>query len=969
MHSLYDGSATTGIRVSTHPRYSNSSTAPPAVESTLVGSAHAAHSATRFIGRSDELSSLLVGLDDALAGRTTVVLVEGEAGIGKTRLLEELARLADSRLVPVVWGRASTVEGAPPFWPWRQVLRARSLDSELLEGGESVVAASEPTVAGERFGLFERVCDVLIADARSDGLVVLLDDLHAADRASLHLLAHLTRHRREARLLVACSVRTPGSTSTAGDELVLGLERVSSVTRLDLRGFGPDDVHAELASVLEHEPASDLAEDVWVRTNGNPLFVRELGRLLRTGGDDLDPGIPDAVRLVIGQRLAPLSTGARRTMVAAAVLGSEIDQVIVAAISEQAIETVIDHLAEAEALAIVVAPRRSGHPRFAHDLVRECLQDELSVSERARLHLRVADELALAGGDRLTEIAHHRLAALPLGDPSAAFTDAIAAARGAMDQLAFEDAAQLYEQALGVRADGPVDERARMAILLEAARALHFSHDLDGAMRACRESAALARRSGDGEALARAALLLQDVSNPAWIDEVEPWIAASLQMLPTEDSSVRAQLLAMHSSIRIIRAMPGGDESSLESFAMAERLDDIAALLAAYRARQMALSGPDDTQDRLELADRLIALGRDRAVEDAEVWGHLWRFDALVQFGRIAEASAELEELELLANRTGKPHIRWHVDRCHVTVFLAHGRFDQAWELGLRTGFVPTLANVARYTGERLDPAVEETALEVRQSPFATLQRLGGAVYALYAGRPDKAVELYARVPSPGGASLPRFLFLTANAFHVQAAIDLGDRDAVAKAYDQLLPYRHLHVVSGAGVVMTAGSVELVLGRAAAYLGRSDDAIVHLRAGLAVNEAAGVPPFAAEAAYHLALALLDQHTKESAREATRLLEWTTDVAERLGMQPLATSTQDALAKALATTTSEPASDPLSKREREIASLVADGLTNRQIAETAHISERTAENHVQHILTKLGFQNRSQIAAWFVQRGR
>jgi DNA-binding CsgD family transcriptional regulator len=312
-----------------------------------------------------------------------------------------------------------------------------------------------------------------------------------------------------------------------------------------------------------------------------------------------------------------------------------------------------------------------------------------------------------------------------------------------------------------------------------------------------------------------------------------------------------------------------------------------------------------------------------------------------------------------------KPHIRWHVDRGWAGLYLGRGRFREALELAERTRSLPTIVTIARVTGDRLRAELEEGVFVLMPPPFDAVQRLSVAEYALAIGQRDRAEALYADAPFPGSVPQLRFLVTPVTTFHLALAIDLDDAAAVEACYELLLPYRRFHNVGGAGAIITLGSMEVPLGRAARYLGRTHDAIEHLRAGRAINLESGLVPFAAEASLELALALRDTGTPAAMTEAQALIDEAGAVAARLGMKPLAAAADRA--KAAAPSTSASSADPLSAREREIAALVAEGLTNKQIAETAHISERTAENHVQHIFTKLGFNTRSQIAVWFTQQ--
>ncbi len=200
-------------------------------------------------------------------------------------------------------------------------------------------------------------------------------------------------------------------------------------------------------------------------------------------------------------------------------------------------------------------------------------------------------------------------------------------------------------------------------------------------------------------------------------------------------------------------------------------------------------------------------------------------------------------------------------------------------------------------------------------------------------------------------------------AHRAEIAAALGDREAAVAAYRQLLPHADLHVTGGAGVLGTGGSTHYYLGVAAAGFGQTDTAIDHLRASVTANLAAGLPPFAAEARCRLAEILTERGHPEDRDEAADLADAAQSTAGRIGMAFVAARALAVLEKLRA----GGAGNRLSRREHEIAALVAQGLTNRQIAATVHISERTAENHVQHILTKLGFSTRSQIAAWATAR--
>jgi DNA-binding CsgD family transcriptional regulator len=273
------------------------------------------------------------------------------------------------------------------------------------------------------------------------------------------------------------------------------------------------------------------------------------------------------------------------------------------------------------------------------------------------------------------------------------------------------------------------------------------------------------------------------------------------------------------------------------------------------------------------------------------------------------------------------------------------------------------LAVITQLTGERLPTELDRVVTELRNTPLTPIVQLGVIRYLAATDRLDDAIARYADVPPPGQSPLPRYLRLSIYVYRIQVGVTVNDRASIAWGYENALPYAERHVTTGAGAAITGGSTELALGQAAAFLGRTDDAIRHLRKGLAANEAAGLWTYVAETCCGLGAVLVKQQHPNDQREGRALLNRSLELAHRLGLQPVATRAQT-LIEGLETR--EVA--VLSTREREIASLVAKGLTNLEIADAAHISNRTAENHVQHILTKLGFQNRSQIAVWVTQLG-
>jgi DNA-binding CsgD family transcriptional regulator len=922
-------------------------------------------SATRpgrmLVGRVAERAILAGCLRSTLERRRQVVLLAGEPGAGKTRLAEEAIDQARELGLACAVGRANEDEGSPPYWPFLQVFRglAGSTPSELsdvLTGGDGLAGS-----ARERFRLFEVTAEALVAAAGPAGLLIVLDDLQWADAATVRLLAHLATGVTPARLMVVATYR---DTEIAGQvplrTAVAALAREASVTRIRLAGLSEAEVGAQLAAVTGWPVPDSVAAAIHRRTQGNPFFVGELGRLLVSSTDGQ---LPDAVRDAVRDRLTRLSPSCRLLVSAAAVLGSDVDPVALGHATGTDIAAILAALDEAAAAAIL-----TGAPmRFAHDLIRESARLEVPTAERLTLHRRMAEHLS-AHGDaaaRVAEIAFHWLESLPMGDVEQALAWAERAADRAMAQLAWEEAAALYRRALHTgEAQGVLAPRYRCRLLLAMAQAQVKSFDLDDARRSLLAAVEIARAADDVESLAQAALTMEGINDVVWDPISRALCTEVLDTLPTVDSAVRARLLALQVTVGGWDHLEESRARSAEAVAMAERVGDRHALREALRARQMALSGPDGAADRLALGDRLIALGRD-SDDDAVLWGRLWRFDALAQLGDLDGAEAEVERIAAVAGRLRSPLAAWHVARCRSAVAAARGRFGSALAYGREAEIAAKRAGgqgasqglllmVRNQLGTAGPPDFEPT--EPQHPGRPPFQRAMYASWLLAEGRRDEAHRIYRMLPP--AREQPPFVHLSACATMTELAAELDDRETAREMYRLLLPHADLFVCSGAGVVMILGSVRYPLGVAAATIGRLDEAVRHLRAAIDSGERAGMPPMVAQATYQLAKVLARRASPGDRDEAAALAVAAATLADRLGMRPVHRKAED-----LAQSLTGHGSGPLTRREREIAILVAQGLSNRHIAAVSHISERTVESHVQHILGKLGFSNRTQIAAW------
>jgi DNA-binding SARP family transcriptional activator len=481
-------------------------------------------SAPLFVGYEHELGALEDVLEAALVGRGRVALLSGEPGVGKTRLADELTRVANARGAEVLWARCwEGAESAPAFWPWSQVLRAlvagrepAALRGELadrahdlaqlvpeLGGAESPKARSDdPQIA--RFRLFEAVETLIRRAARHEPLVLVFDDLHAADPSTLSLLAFIGSTALNIPLLIVGTYRDTevGANDPLGTALT-ELTRTSDCLQLVLTGLTSDDTahFVELAAGVA--PMSALAGAIHEATAGNPLFVTELVRLLRAESrlSELERGerltLPRGVDQVIARRLGQLSDPCRRALTVAAVIGNEIDTALLQKAAGLDGDELLAAIEEAEAARVVEESAiRRGLVSFSHDLVRQALYSELGARERAHIHADVAaaiERLHSAGIDAvLAQLAHHCAESLPVGDPKRAVRYLMLAGDAAAELMAHENALSLYTRASEIAPAADLDPSLLSELYVKLAEQLVRAQDAEGVEAALARAEAVA---------------------------------------------------------------------------------------------------------------------------------------------------------------------------------------------------------------------------------------------------------------------------------------------------------------------------------------------------------------------------------------------------------------------------------------------------------------------------------------------
>jgi DNA-binding SARP family transcriptional activator/tetratricopeptide (TPR) repeat protein len=910
-------------------------TAEPAPAGTVTEPQAAEAPSESFVGRESELAEFQAAFDEALAGRMSLFLIAGEPGIGKSRLADEATTLAEARGARVCWGRCWEAGGAPAYWPWVQALREyiHTADdqrvTEQLEPRAADIAQMLPELhelfpdlppppsldpEGARFRLFDSTASFLRAAADSQPLVLILDDLHAADEPSLLFLQFLARSLREARVVIVGAYRDTEPRREALNEAIAEARREPITRHIRLGGLDEDEVAAVVELIGGTRPTEELATALYRETEGNPLFLGELVRLLASEGrlEEAASGIgalsiPRGVREVIDQRLRHLSDNCKRLLSIASVLGRDFRLDALERVSEHPREQVLDMLDEAQAARVVMdLPAGRDGLRFSHALIRDSLYGDLAASERLGLHGRAVESLEeLYGTERdphLAELAYHSLEAAAGGDVDKAIGYARAAGDQAAALLAYEEAARLYRMGLdALELKAPSDEETRCELLLVLGGAEARGGDVPGSMETFLRAAEIARRLDAPEQLARAALGY----GGRWIwfragkdQRLIPLLEDALAALPEGDSQLRAMLLARLAGA--LRDHPVPEQRAAltrEALEIARRLDDPQTLAHAVGGTYSAFSWPRDTDDWLAMARELVRVGEGIGDKEQAFFGHFHASGAFMVKGDVTAADREFEATERLAQELRQPSQTWlaWVEEATRDVFTgrlqrAEEVMQRAAELGSRAqGLDATYWYVTNLQGwalrreqgrlSELEDSLESYVAEHRG--VFIFRCLLASLYSEL-GREGQAREELDRLAAEEFADLQvgTEWFFGAS---VLAAVcqRLGDTARAEPLYQALLPYADCNVYAHPEAAL--GSASYPLGLLATTMSRWEEAERHFDRALELNAQMGARPWVAHTQHDYGSMLIRRGDSGDEARAGELLQAAASGYEELGM--------------------------------------------------------------------------------------
>lgn len=909
-----------------------------------------------FVGRRRELDELSAMLDDTRGGSGSwLVVVSGEAGIGKTRIAERIADSAEEREFAVLWGRSLEERGGVPYWPWVQVFRTliRASDDEVLHreagpGGADIativpelgqrlgVSPPEPLATAEqdRYRLFDSIAGFLQRTAERIPLLIVLDNVHWAGRPSLLLLEFLATALADSPIIVVATYR--GSEVSRNHPLfeTLGaLNRGSRFRRYQLKGLTVEDVQQYLKFAVGHDLPSALVAAIHRETEGNPFFVTEVVHLLKAEGvlgrhtsasapvmgEPLVVDIPEGVREVIGKRLNHLSDVCNQVLSRAAVIGRQFDfELLRLVMADSDQEALLEAVEEATDAGVLVEDEHHRNCyRFSHALIRETLYDEISTARRVRWHARVGDALERLHRRTpeawLPQLAYHFGEAARSGESVRAVEYNRRAGEQAESRLAYEEAAAFYRNALDVlELEDAEEDGAKCDLLLAMARSMSKAGRAAETLALAERGGRIAQRLGNSGRLVEICLTIDYVVANMGVGAARalPLMESALALMEPGDSALRAELLgALSRACYAAGQHRRGAQLTRECVDMARRVGDAKALYSAYRATIYARYPPEDFHRRMGVAHEMIGLARELDDLELQCDSHGRYFYDLLEAGELDDADRHLGKVEVLARTIRQPFYLHNNLVYRAMRAIMEGRYESAEKLaieafnaGRRVGrgdsaegiFGMQMFAIRRDQG-RLDELALVLDTFVRDREAGAAWRPGLALmYCKLNRRKEAAAEFECLAKDDFNIVARDALWPTCLAYLTELVVFLGDRARARKLWEFIQPYDGRNLVVGASVAYL-GAAAYYLGMLEDTLGRPDDACSHYERAIEMNRRMGARSWVVRSQERLASALL-QSNRDPGR-AGSLLVSANKTACRHGMRVLEARTGAALEKA------------------------------------------------------------------------
>ncbi|WP_415894091.1 helix-turn-helix transcriptional regulator [Neptuniibacter sp. PT8_73] len=971
-----------------------------------------------FVGREKELNSITQAINDASSGRGRIVLLSGEAGIGKTSTAEIAIELSTSSGFKAYSCYCHEAAGAPPFWPWIQLLRSW-LDNCSVEEIEALPVESIGPIAellpellsklakqpseeiytndeAARFKLFDSVTNLWLSSSQSQPLMLVFDDLQWADASSLKLLEFFAREVEKRAVLLVVTFRENEITRTHPlSDILGGLSRCLGTLRLELSGLNLLEASQYFAIVTGESLSPTTVTNIHDRTEGNPLFLAEMARYLKNESSNnisfkyqkTDPlPLPKGIREIIGRRLNQVSADCNEMLKLAAVIGrcfelSVLKKLCMGTLLDSEIEVLVKEGVKAY---VLIDSHGFEQYQFSHALIRDTLYREIPLSKQAALHLEIANilECSLTGSSdqNVIPLAYHYAASLPSGDQQKALAFSELAGSQADKMLAFEEAAEFYQTALSLLDSKPSVTHFRLNIVMGESL-LNAGESLK-ALHAFRQAIDIASKLELSSDLARATVMYEEA---CWRPGLPGHVAVRLLKtayagLDSSESLLQVQVLASLTRALIFTGdLEEAHRVNIKAERMARDLGDPSSLVFVLLSGLAARWGPERLTSRLAAAREAIDLATELGDVKRRVDLAGWYMFDLLEAGDVVAAFKAFELQNHLAHQLHQPYWLYVGKLFRATLALFNGEMKASENLAMEameTGgqligqdvagvFGLQIFNLRREQGRlhEVEPILTEF---MKNAPSESTWRPGLAILFTELDKKELAQKEFKAMSEDGFSCIPRdALWPGCLTYLTEVCVYLRDQEKAAELHKLLLPHDGFNIVVGA-CTACHGAASRLLGMLENVMKRWDEAARHFESAIQMNARQGARPWLAHSQFEYAKMLSERGAEDDKAKSLKLLASALDTANDIGMKGLIASITNLNSKITGSSTKINNAKGLSKREIEVLQLVAKGKSNKEIARELYRSENTIANHIHNILEKTGSANRAEAVAFSVR---
>lgn len=943
-----------------------------------------------MVGRREELRELASSWSEVCEAGSRLVLLSGEPGAGKTRLVNEAALEIAMAGGQVLYGAGDEVEGGP-YAPFVAALgRARLPEAELPLSFTELVRGVEKTVArppsaglgAERSAPFSAAVQELEQRCRAAPTALVIEDLHNCDASSVQLLKHLATSRDLSRLLIIGTYRhTDLDPESLQAEVLAQLRASPRVSQIELRPLGARSLRGLAASFgVDRSMLDRVAELATEETAGLPLYACELFRNIAASGSiEAGESVTRPLQILISSRVRSVGAKVHEHLSVAAVAGTSFDPGVVAAAAGVPPAALAESLQRAERAGLVRSEAPSGDYSFGHALTRRCLYEELNRSDRGRMHSRIANAMedAIRAGEPLEpgRVAQQWELARPR-DKARAADWAVRAAEAALARFDPEAAVRWYERALELDDRGGPDDAERRCDLLLG---LGAAHRLDGSARfreLLLEAARLAIELDDPTRLAAATL----TNSRGFVSAIGEFDRERLAMLElaagrVEDESLRPLVLAeLALELTFAPERERRRELAESALALARETDDPKLLARVLIRCLIARWEPGNARERIKLGDESIKVGSQLDDPLDLFHGLHWRAAAQIEAGELAAAHRSIQEESRIAARLGDPTAAWLAVCSRSLRHALAGRLQEAEaeaEQGATLGrdsdqpdalpfYASQIASI-RWQQGRLGELAPLLNAALEHHPGLPGFRSLVALTRLASGDTDGAREVIAVDSAERFETLPRDpTWFAGVVTYAHVAAELDDERSADPLHALLQPLLGRLATTSVSVW---GLTDHAVGRLAATLGDGDEAVKLLDRSIHEYARLPTPVWRGQAAVDLALVL--RRLGREPERADELLAEARATGERYGAQLLTSvpTVGEREERDLAPSAADrlEALD-LTNRQREILALIARGMSNAEIAGELAISPSTVKRHAEDMFARTGVRGRKGLMA-------